>query len=180
MSARSCACDQVWVVCTSRCDWRLGIHTWWGCCKLCARCGCPEIRMSPRILVAIKRRPAVSPSAYGTECRWRLEKAIFWNAGNAVGTGPKAAPPPQLTAPHQALHSHLHNLHNTPSSWAVRGCRQRHFPAFLSQDCSPACPREGEPWATPYSCGAPASPRSVSPGALFHDAPAPGGFTPQL
>lgn len=147
MSAPSCACDQVWVVCTSRCDWRLGIHTWWGCCKRCAHCGCPEIRMSPRILVAIKRRPAVSPSAYGTECRWRLEKAIFWNAGNAVGTGPKAAPPPQLTAPHPALHSHLHN---TPSSWAVRGCHQRHFPAFLSQGCSPACPREGEPWAAPY------------------------------
>lgn len=65
---------------------------------VCARCECPEIRMSPRILVAIKRKPAVSPSAYGTECRWRLEKAIFWNAGNAVCTGPEATLPPQLTA----------------------------------------------------------------------------------
>lgn len=80
---------------------------------VCARYECPEIRMLPRILVAIKRRPAVSPSAYGTECRWRLEKAEFWNAGNAVCTGPTAALPPQLTAPTLPLHSHTHN---TPSS----------------------------------------------------------------
>lgn len=57
---------------------------------------CPELKRSPRILAAIKRRPAVSPSAYGMSMVF--EKAVFWNTGNAMSTGAQAASP-QLAAP---------------------------------------------------------------------------------
>lgn len=109
---------------------------------VCACYECPEIRMSPRILVAIKRRPAVSPSAYGTECRWRLE-AIFWNAGNAMGTGPEAASPPQPTGPHPGLPLTPARHPQLPGSLGLfqKAQGQRHFPAFLFQGCSPASQR---------------------------------------
>lgn len=121
-----------------------------GCCKLlCARYECPEIRMSPRILVAIKRRPAVSPSAYGTECRWRLEKAIFWNAGNAVCTGPEGYPSPSADSslPSPSVHTGA-----TPPalgiSWAslasLRPC-----PALRPQGCPLGVPERGSPGLPP-------------------------------
>lgn len=134
---------------------------------VCARYECPEIRMSPRILVAIKRRPAVSPSAYGIDCRGRLE-AIFWNAGNAMGTGPEAASPPQLTAPHPGLPLTPAQHPQLPGSLGLsqQALGQRHFPAFLYQACSLACPREGELWAALYGCRAPASPSFSIPGIL--------------
>lgn len=54
---------------------------------------------SLRILAAIKRRPAVSPSAYGTECRWPWEKAAFQNAANAHAQAPQQ-PLPSMPSGH--------------------------------------------------------------------------------
>lgn len=139
---------------------------------VCARSECPEIRMSPRILVAIKRRPAVSPSAYGTECRWRLEKTILWNAGNAVCTGSKATLPPPPSADSSPPSPSVHTRTTPPApglSWASP-VSPRPCPALLPQGLFPGHPREGATWAVPSSWGAPASPgEHRSPAA-----PAPG------
>lgn len=53
--------------------------------------------MSPRTLVAIKKKASCQP-----QCLWKgmlmvLEKAVFWNTGNAMSTGAEAGPPPTLT-----------------------------------------------------------------------------------
>lgn len=149
--------------------------------RVCAPSECPGIRMSPRILVAIKRRPAVSPSAYGTECRWRLEKAIFWNAGNAVCTGPEATRPPPPAADSSPPSPSVHTRTTPPApglSWASPRAQDHVLPSFL-QDIPWVSQRWGDLgcslqlWSPCLSRGAPL-PGCTSPREDSHPSPEPG------
>lgn len=71
-----------------------------GGCKLC-QCPLPmpRARDVTQNTCSYKKKASCQP-----QCLWNgmlmvLEKAIFWNTGNAMSTGALAGPPPQLAAP---------------------------------------------------------------------------------
>lgn len=100
--------------------------------------------------MAIKRRPAVSPSAYGTECQWRLEKPGSGTREMAfVWPGPHPADSsPALCSP--TLRTILPSGHW--ACWGFPGQPEPQLhPAFPALGRCSRHPRRGSPCLLQYS-----------------------------